>query len=145
MFLGHYEHTIDEKGRLTIPARFREQLNDGAYVTQGFDNNLMVLTNQSFQQMYANVNAISMTDPNARSLKRLIFSNAEKVEVDRVGRILISQYLREIAHLQSEAVIVGIGESFEIWTPEAWARQNEALQNPENNETRFAMFNLPTA
>ena len=85
MFLGQYSHSFDEKGRLTIPVKYREALHAGAYVTQGFDRNLMVWTAASFEQIYAQVNDLSITDPNARLLKRLIFSNAVQVEIDRVG------------------------------------------------------------
>ena len=143
MFLGRYEHTIDEKGRLTIPARYRDLLVEGAFVTQGFDRNLMVLTPSSFDQVYAYVNQISLTNPNARQLKRMIFSSAERVEVDKVGRILIPQFQREFAQLESRAILVGSGDYFEIWSPQDWDRQNLALQNTEANEDRFAAFDLP--
>ncbi len=97
MFLGRYQHTIDDKGRLIIPIRFREILERGAFVTQGFERNLMVLTADGFDQLYANVNRMSLTDPSARDLKRFIFSTAERVEVDKIGRILLPQYLRNLA------------------------------------------------
>jgi MraZ protein len=143
MFLGRYEHTIDEKGRLTIPVRYRDLLVEGAFVTQGFDRNLMVLTPSSFDQVYAYVNQISLTNPNARQLKRMIFSSAERVEVDKVGRILIPQYQREFAQLESHAILVGSGDYFEIWSPQDWDRQNQALQNTDANDARFAAFDLP--
>ena len=144
MFLGRYEHTIDEKGRLTIPVRYRDLLVGGAFITQGFDRNLMVLAPASFEHVYEYINQISMTNPEARQLKRLLFSSAERVEVDRVGRILIPQYLREFAQLADQATLVGAGDYFEIWSPADWTRQNEVLQNTEANEHRFAAFNLPT-
>jgi MraZ protein len=144
MFLGRYEHTIDDKGRLTIPVRYRELLAEGAFVTQGFDRNLMVLTTSSFDHVYNYINQISMTNPDARQLKRLVFSSAERVEVDKVGRILIPQFQRDFALLQSQVILVGNGDFFEIWSPSEWARQNEVLQNAEANEHRFAAFNLPT-
>lgn len=143
MFLGRYEHTIDEKGRLTIPARYRELLANGAYVTQGFDHNLMVLPAPSFEQMYANVNELSMTDPIARQLKRLIFSSAERCEFDRAGRILLPQFLRESVGLEGSAVLVGVGDYFEIWSPANWAKQHELLQDTEVTTQRFAALNLP--
>ena len=105
MFLGRFEHTIDEKGRITVPARFRELLADGAYVTQGFDHNLIVLPAPSFEQMYANVNQMSMTDPVARQLKRFIFANAVQVDFDRAGRMLLPQYLRESVSLDGNAIL----------------------------------------
>jgi len=142
MFLGQYEHTIDEKGRLTIPSKFRDLLQDGAYITQGFEQNLMVLTTATFDRVYARVNRLSMTDPVARQLKRLIFSNANRVEVDRVGRILIPQFLRSSAHLDGAAIMVGVGEYFEIWSPDRWQEQNTLLQDGEANAQRFAALDL---
>jgi MraZ protein len=143
MFLGQYQHNIDNKGRLTIPARFRELLvAEGAYVTQGFDNNLMVLTVPSFNQIYQRVNRMSMTDPMARLLKRLIFSNANRVDVDKVGRILIPQFLRDAAVLDGEAVIVGVGDYFEIWSTNMWQDQITQLKDVEANAQRFMALDL---
>jgi MraZ protein len=144
MFLGRSEHTIDDKGRLIIPIRFRELLDRGAFVTQGFDRNLIVLTAAAFDQIYAYVNQMSLTDPSARQLKRLMFSSAERVDVDKVGRILVPQYLRDMAQLKGDAVLTGAGAYFEIWSPENWEKQNALLQDAEANEHRFAALNIPT-
>jgi MraZ protein len=143
MFLGRYDHNIDEKGRLTIPARYRDLLVNGAYVTQGFDHNLIVLPAPSFEQMYGHVNELSMTDPTARQLKRLIFSSAERCEFDRAGRILLPQFLRDSVGLASSAILVGVGDYFEIWSPQDWAQQNELLQDTETTTQHFAALNLP--
>jgi len=94
MFLGQYQHSLDEKGRLTIPAAFRDALGEGAFVSQGFDRNLMVMGAAYFQQVYERINAMSITDPAARLLRRLILSSAYQVEVDKAGRILLPQNLR---------------------------------------------------
>lgn len=143
MFLGRFEHSIDEKGRLTIPARFRDLLADGAYVTQGFDHNLIVLPTTTFDAMSENVNALSMTDPAARQLRRLIFSSAVLCEIDKAGRILLPSFLREAIHLEEMAVIVGVGGHFEIWAPNYWSKQFDIMQDTEANAQRFAEFNLP--
>ncbi len=142
MFLGRYHHTLDKKGRLTIPARFRDALEGGAYLVQGFDRNLMVLTPPVFERIYRRVNALSMTDPVARQLKRLIFSAASPVEVDRAGRILIPPYLREAIALEGEAVVVGVGDYFEIWPATAWEEQMAVLQDAEANAQRFAALDI---
>ena len=142
MFLGRYQHSIDEKGRLIIPVRYRELLDEGAFVTQGFERNLMVLTPDAFERLYENVNKSSLTDPSARDLRRFILSNAEKVEVDKVGRILVPAYLRDFAQLENEVVLVGVGTSFEIWSPVNWAQKNEKLQDLEANASRFSVFDL---
>src|SRR6202142_3153896 len=120
MFLGQYQHNLDEKGRLMVPARFRELLDGGAYITQGFDRCLMVMTSLYFKQVYDSINAMNMADPNARLLRRLIFANAYPVETDKVGRILVPQNLRTFANLEGEAIVAGQGDYFEIWTPAAW-------------------------
>ncbi len=143
MFLGRYDHAIDEKGRITIPVRYRELLENGAFVCQGFDRNLMVLTADTFNQISDRVNETSLTDPIARQLKRLIFSSADRCEFDRAGRLLLPQYLREMAQLGETAKVIGVGDYFEIWSPELWAQQNEILQNTETDPQRFAALNLP--
>jgi MraZ protein len=142
MFLGQFEHTIDEKGRMTIPARFRELLEGGAYVTQGFDSNLIVLPTGAFQQIYQRVNQLSMTDPTTRQLKRLIFSYATRLEFDKAGRILLPQFLRETAGLDGAAVVVGVGDYFEIWSVQHWADQNDNLRDADANSQRFAALDL---
>lgn len=146
MFLGQYQHTLDRKGRLTIPARFREILDEeAAYIMQGFDNNLMVLPAAVFESMSRRANAMSLTDPSARLLKRLIFSTADRVEVDRVGRILLPQFLRQVSNLDSDAVIVGVGDYFEIWSPERWTQQVDQLQDVEANAQRFVDLELSSS
>ncbi|MCC6146172.1 MAG: division/cell wall cluster transcriptional repressor MraZ [Anaerolineaceae bacterium] len=143
MFLGQYEHTMDEKGRLTIPARFRESIADGAYITRGFDQNLVVWTAPAFELIYQRINQLSITDPLARQLRRLIFSHADRVEIDRVGRILIPQFLRETLQLDSTLMVVGAGETFEIWSTDRWAEQEAQLQDSESNARQFAALDLP--
>lgn len=143
MFLGQYHHNIDSKGRLTIPVRFRDQLaTDGAFITQGFDQNLMVLTKQSFEEIYHRVNQLSMTSNMARILKRLIFANANQVDVDKAGRILIPQYLRSAAVLDGDAMVVGVGDYIEIWSPALWEEQIIQLQDAEANSQRFEALDL---
>jgi len=142
MFLGRYEHRLDSKGRLTIPARYRELLEDGAYITQGFDNNLIVMPPAYFDQMYQSVNQTSMTNPDARLIKRLIFSNADRVDVDKVGRILIQQFLRSAAGLVEDVILVGVGDYFEVWTPERWEKQSQILMDTDANNERFATLNI---
>ncbi len=143
MFLGRYEHTIDEKGRLTIPSRYRELLADGAYVTQGFDHNLIVHPIASFEEMSAKVNQLAFTDPVARQLKRYIFSTAERCEIDKAGRILLPLFLREVARLDGNVILIGSGTYFEIWSSADWAQQNASLQDTEAAAQRFAVLSLP--
>jgi MraZ protein len=142
MFLGQFQHNLDDKGRLMIPARYRELLAAGAFVTQGFDKCLMVLTDNYFKLVYERINAMNLADGSARLLRRLILSSAYPVEVDKVGRILVPQNLRQVIMLESEAIVAGQGEYFEVWTPAAWNDQMAQLQDIETNNQRFAALDL---
>jgi MraZ protein len=143
MFLGQFYHNLDAKGRLTVPARFRDLLvPDGAYVMQGFDHNLMVLPRLAFESLSQQINSQSVTDPKARMLRRLLFATADRVDVDRAGRILIPQFLRDAAGLQNSVVVVGSGDYFEVWSPEDWEAQAEQLQDVQANAERFVDFNI---
>ena len=142
MFLGQYQHNLDEKGRLMIPVRYRELLAAGAFIMQGFDRCLMVMTDSHFQEVYERINAMNMADPNARLLRRLILSTAYPVEIDKVGRILVPQILRQVNGLDSEAIVAGQGEYFEVWNPLEWNEQVNQLQDIEMNNQRFATLDL---
>ncbi|MEW5827617.1 MAG: division/cell wall cluster transcriptional repressor MraZ [Chloroflexota bacterium] len=142
MFIGNYQHSLDEKGRLTIPARFRELLEGGAFVTRGFDRCLMVMTPAYFDEVYRRINAMNLADPSARLLRRLIISNAFEVSADKVGRILLPQNLREFIALDGEAVVAGQGDYFEIWAPASWEEQMNQFNDSEANNQRFATLDL---
>ncbi|MFL7894030.1 MAG: division/cell wall cluster transcriptional repressor MraZ [Anaerolineales bacterium] len=145
MFLGQYHHTVDQKGRLTVPARYRDLLAaEGAYLTQGFDQNINVYPIPIFERISIRVNKLSMTDPSARTLRRLMFSNAELVVLDKAGRILIPNFLREAFNLDSEAVIIGMGDYFEIWSPEKWDGQTTMMEESEPIAARFMDLDLST-
>ena len=145
MFLGQYQHNLDEKGRLMIPARYRELLAAGAFIMQGFDRCLMVMTDVHFNEVYERINAMNMADPNARLLRRLILSTAYPIEIDKVGRILVPQVLREVNGLNGEAIVAGQGEYFEVWNPDDWNEQMDQLQDIETNNQRFATLNLSSS
>ena len=144
MFLSEYRHSLDSKDRLTIPARYRELLGEEAYLVRGFDHNLMVLTDKTFEVIANRLQAMSITDPLARSLRRLILGSATRVDIDKAGRILLPDILREKADLGSEVVLVGQGNYFELWSPEEWAKQEQALDDDEANTQRFKVLDLST-
>ena len=147
MFLGEYHHSLDNKDRLTVPARYRELLDDGAYILRGFDRNLMVLTTKAFEAISHRLDQLSMTDPLARALRRLIIGSATHLEVDKSGRILIPDFLCQKAGLSSdqEAILVGQGSYFEIWSSDEWALQQQALDQAEANAERFKVLDLSTS
>jgi MraZ protein len=142
MFLGHYQHSVDEKGRLMIPARFRELLVGGAFITQGFDRCLMVMNTSYFEEVYRRINAMNIADPTARLLRRLFLANAYPVEVDKVGRVLLPSNLRQAAQLDGEAIVAGQGDYFEVWSPAEWNEQLVQLQDTDANNRRFAALDL---
>lgn len=144
MFLGQYFHSLDQKGRLTIPAKYRELLGREVIITKGFDLNLLVMPAEVFESWANQINDQNYADPNARLLRRYLFSNGEQVEVDRTGRILIPQYLRERANLNSEIVIIGVGNFFEIWSKENWEKHKLVLDEAETDVARFIDFQLTT-
>jgi len=143
MFLGQFQHNLDDKGRLMIPARYRDLLAAGAFITQGFDKCLMVMTDDYFKQVYDRINNMNLADSTARMLRRLILSNAYPVEVDKVGRILVPQNLRQFLGIESgELKVAGQGDYFEVWTPAEWKMQMDNLQDVEANEQRFSTLDL---
>ena len=143
MFLGQFQHNLDDKGRLMIPARFRELLEGGAFITQGFDKCLMVMTDVYFKQVYERIEAMNLADPTARLLRRLILSNAYPVEADKVGRILVPQNLRAFLGIENgELIVAGQGEYFEVWTPALWNEQMAQVQDTDANNQRFAALDL---
>lgn len=146
MFLGEYRHSIDNKDRLTVPVRYRELLDEGAYIVRGFDRNLMVLTSKAFEAISNRINQMSVTDPLARSLRRLIIGSASRVDIDKAGRILIPDFLCQKAGIsnEGEAVLVGQGTYFEIWSSEEWQLQQQTLDEAEANTERFKVLDLST-
>jgi MraZ protein len=143
MFLGQFQHTLDDKGRMMVPARYRDLLAAGAYITPGFDKCLMMMTDAYFNEMYNIINSMNMADPTTRALRRLILSNAYPVEVDKVGRVHLPQNLRQFLGVESgELIVAGQGDYFEVWALADWQAQMEDIQDAQANEQRFATLNL---
>ena len=128
MFLGRNSHNLDEKGRLALPARYREELRDGVVITRGFDNCLLVYPMAAWAPLAERVSALSIGDPDVRLLRRMLFANATDLMLDRQGRILVPAELRAHAGLEREAVVVGMHSFIEIWSPEGWAAQDELVE-----------------
>ena len=147
MFLGEYRHSLDNKDRLTVPVRYRELMDDGAYILRGLDRNLMVLPTKAFFAISQRLNQMSMTDPLTRALRRLIIGSASRLEVDKSGRILIPDFLCKKVGLipDQEAVLVGQGTYFEIWSTDEWVVQQQALDQAEANTERFKVLDLSTS
>jgi MraZ protein len=144
MFLNQYHHSFDDKSRLTIPAKFRDQTAEGITVVQGLERNLMVLPQPEFMILYDRLMAMNLADPEARLLRQIILGNAVQVTPDGSGRILLSQNLRDYAELKTEVVFVGQGDYFEIWAPEPWQKKQDQINDAETNAKRFAALDLRT-
>jgi MraZ protein len=128
MFLGRHGHNLDDKGRLALPARYREELQEGVVITRGFDSCLLVYPLAAWTPLAERVSALSIGDPDVRMLRRMLFANATDVQLDRQGRILVPADLRSHAGLEREAVVVGMHTFIEIWSPEGWAAQSEVVE-----------------
>jgi MraZ protein len=142
MFLGLHTYFLDDDHYLTLPASFREAIAEGAYVTQGFERNLLILTGAAFQELYQRVIAMNIANPLARLLLRMILGNATPVEFDRAGRILIPDNLASFAGLEEKVILVGQGDYFEAWAPSMWETQSNDLLDTEANAERFAVLDL---
>jgi MraZ protein len=135
VFLGEYEHNLDDKGRLAIPSRFREELGEGVVITRGFDRCLMGFPRPIWEQLAKQVSGLSLGQGEARNLRRLLFSGAADMALDRQGRILLPQNLREYAGLGDQVIVAGLNTHFEIW---ANARWNEVLENLDGSASAIA-------
>ncbi len=120
MFLGRYAHSLDAKGRLAIPARFREALAEGLVLTRGIDRCLSLYPMAAWLPLAERVSALPITDPDARNFRRMVFAEAVNLELDAQGRILVPPELRRYAALEREAVVVGVHTAIEVWSPERW-------------------------
>ena len=120
MFIGEYHHTIDEKGRITIPSKFRDGLGDNFIVTRGIENCLFVYSLNNWNEICDKLNLLPFTKKDARNFIRFFMSGATTVELDKQGRINILSPLISYAGLKKDCVIIGTGDRLEIWSNEAW-------------------------
>ena len=120
MFMGEYSHTIDAKGRIIVPVKFRESLGDNFVVTKGLDNCLFVYTKEDWQKFEEELRTLPLTNKDARKFTRFFLAGAAEMEVDKQGRILIPSVLREFASLEKDVVFVGVGSRIEIWNRAGW-------------------------
>ncbi|MCC8081036.1 MAG: division/cell wall cluster transcriptional repressor MraZ [Lachnospiraceae bacterium] len=124
MFKGQYNHSVDAKGRIIMPAKFREILGEEFVVTKGMDGCLFVYSNEEWENIENKFRNVSSANKDARKFMRFFFAGAADCEVDKQGRVLIPPKLREYAGLQKEVVLAGVGNRIEIWNTENW-QENE--------------------
>ena len=124
MFMGEYNHTIDAKGRLIIPSKFREVLGEEFVITKGLDGCLFVYDNQEWNAFEEKLKALPLNKKDNRQFVRFFLAGAAEVEVDKQGRILLPAHLREFAGLEKDVVLVGVGSRVEIWSKDKWEAMN---------------------
>ncbi len=120
MFLGEFAHSLDPKGRLTIPARFRAQLADGLVISRGQDACLVIYPLREWEVLAEALGRLPRSSQGARSYNRLMFSGASEATLDKMGRVLIPPFLRGHAGIHEDVVVVGANKVIEVWNPEAW-------------------------
>ena len=118
--MGEYNHTVDPKGRLIVPSKFREQLGDEFVVTKGLDGCLFVYSNEEWASIEEKFRQVPLTTKDARMFARFFFAGAASCEVDKQGRILIPQVLRTYAQIEKDVVSVGVLNRVEIWSKDKW-------------------------
>lgn len=128
MFLGRYEHTLDNKGRIAVPSKYRGGLADGLVITRGIDPCLVIYPLDEWKRIAEKVSSLPITDPNARVLRRIFFAEAVDTRLDGQGRILIPAYLREFAGLADEVVVVGMNTYIEVWDRGRWQEVQATLE-----------------
>jgi MraZ protein len=130
VFTGEYRHSVDDKGRLAVPSRFRAQLDGGAVISRWIDGCLAIHTRAGWDELADRVSGLPITDASARLFQRYVFAGATEVELDRQGRVLLPGFLRAEAGLEAEALIVGSRDHAEIWAPARWAEYRRAMDDP---------------
>lgn len=123
MFMGEYSHTIDAKGRLIVPSKFREGLGDSFVVTKGFDGCLYAYDMEEWTKLEEKMKNLPMSHKDIRKISRFFLAGATLAEVDKQGRILLPAVLREFAQITKDVVLLGVGNRIEIWSKENWERE----------------------
>lgn len=126
MFIGEYEHALDSKKRIIIPAKFREELGSKFILTKGLDGCLYVYPLEEWQILEEKLKKLPLTNKNARAFARFFFSGANEMEPDKQGRILIPQSLLEYASVSKDIVSIGVSNRIEIWSKESWEEYNNS-------------------
>ncbi len=120
MFIGEYQHSIDEKGRMAIPVKFRSDLSKGAVVTRGIDNCLFLYPQKDWEELAKKLSQLPISKSNTRAFGRLMLAGAMDCEIDKQGRIMLPDYLRKYATITKKVTVAGLYNRLEIWDEDAW-------------------------
>lgn len=133
MFIGEYNHSIDEKGRIAIPVKFREELGRGAVVTRGLDNCLFVYTADEWKKLADKLATLPISKANTRAFSRLMLAGAMDCEVDKQGRIMLPEFLRKFAGIKRKAVVAGLFNRLEIWDESTWNKYKTVTEKDSSD------------
>ena len=143
MFIGEYEHSVDAKGRVIMPAKLREDIGEKFIVTKGLDGCLFAYSKTEWSNFEEKLKSLPLTNKNARDFVRFFLSGAVECEIDKQGRFLIPNNLREYAKLEKEIIIIGVGTRIEIWNRESW-KQYSSSENisPDDIAENMTMLGI---
>ena len=127
MLIGEYEHTLDAKGRLSMPAKLRRDMGEAFIVTKGLDGCLFAFSSEEWMNFESKLKSLPLSDKNARNFVRFFLAGATECELGKQGRFLIPNNLRQSANLGKEAVIIGVGTRLEIWNKQIWMSKDEEI------------------
>lgn len=128
MFIGEYRYSADAKGRVSVPAKFRDELGESFFVTKGLDQSLFIFPQSEWERFEEKLKQLPLTNPKARAFVRIFYSGATEIEMDKQGRMLIPQNLRDFAGIDKELLVIGVGNRIEVWSDNNW----EAYSSPDN-------------
>ena len=131
MLMGEFEHTLDTKGRISMPAKLRKDMGDTFILTKGLDGCLFAFSNEEWLNFESKLKSLPLSDKNARNFVRFFLAGATECEIDKQGRFLIPSNLRTAASLEKEAVIIGVGTRLEIWNKTTWSKCDENISADE--------------
>jgi MraZ protein len=141
MFIGEYKHNMDAKGRIAVPAKFRDELKEGAVVTKGLDNCLFLYSREAWNKIAAKLADLPLSQSKARAFSRLMLAGAMDLEFDSQGRITLPEYLRKFANLDKKTIIAGLYDRLELWNEEDWNKYKEGSEE-ESSEIAEALGDL---
>ena len=141
MFRGQFRHNLDDKGRLILPAKFRDKIGEGAVITIGFEKCITIYPEQEWEKLQKSLVSMPEANKMVRSLSRVINGNASDVEIDKQGRVKIPDYLLDNANITKECCIVGVNTTIEIWDATTWLNiENEGKESFEENAEKLSSF-----
>lgn len=143
MFIGEYQNSIDSKGRIIVPSKFRDQLGNKFILTKGLDNCLYIYPMEEWSRFEDKLGSLPVSNKDARAFVRYFFSSAVECEVDKQGRLTIPQNLREHAKIDKELVTIGVLSKIEIWSKQEWDNYNEGSNlGPDDIADKMAEFGI---